>query len=351
MQAPAPMGYPYGGPVPMPYMPAVIVKPETVSGIRTYQITLVLDIIFATFAMIIGLSAVLITTSDTAGAFSLAALLGASVCGLVIVFVLNFIVSLMSVLKMHHGADEYGPEHAKNATRGVVFKWLGTGLSTIATVLVVYLLIIGTFALVGGGGVPATTFVPLLVTIFWTAGVTCKGQMYRHMVRALQPPELRFRADLASILIPGLGIVGIGVVGFVTLRLIALLQTQGPFTSTEIAQLTQVLIGGTFLPPGFAIVGYVLFLTVYLRTSDRLSQGLHQVHATMPSWPAYPMPMMAPPPPPAAAPAEFPPPSPSASVSMSSPAPAPTGIECPQCQQPVAPEAVFCMNCGARVKM
>ena len=30
----------------MPYMPAVIVKPETVSGIRTYQITLVLDIIF-----------------------------------------------------------------------------------------------------------------------------------------------------------------------------------------------------------------------------------------------------------------------------------------------------------------
>src|SRR2546428_5496045 len=223
MQAPAPMGYPYSGPVPMPYMPAVIVKPETVSGIRTYQITLVLDIIVATFALILGLSAVLIPPSDTAGAFSLAALLGASVCGLVIVFVLNFIVSLMSVLKMHHGADEYGPEHAKNATRGVVFKWLGTGLSTMATVLVVYLVIIGTFALVGGGGVPPTAFVPLLVTVFWTAGVTCKGQMYRPMAPALQPPVLRFRADIASILIPGLGIVGIGVVGVVTLRLIALL--------------------------------------------------------------------------------------------------------------------------------
>src|SRR5437879_621511 len=134
MQAPAPMGYPYGGPVPMPYMPAVIVKPEPGSGIRTYQITLVLDIFFATFAMIIGLSAILIVTSDTAGAFSLAALLGASVCGLVIVFVLNFIVSLMSVLKMHHGADEYGPEHAKNATRGGVFKWLRTGPSARVTV-------------------------------------------------------------------------------------------------------------------------------------------------------------------------------------------------------------------------
>jgi len=348
MQAPAPMGYPYGGPVPMPYMPAVIVKPETVSGIRTYQITLVLDIVFATFAMIIGLTAVLVTAADPESAFGLAALLGASVCGLVIVFVLNFIVSLMSVLKMHHGADEYGPEHAKNATRGVVFKWLGTGLSTIATVLVVYLLIIGTFAFVGGGGVPASTFIPLLVTIFWTAGVTCKGQMYRHMVRALQPPELRFRADLASILIPGLGIVGIGVIGYVTLRLVTLLQTQGPFTTPEIAQLTQALIGGTFLPPGFALVGYILFLTVYLRTSDRLSQGLHQVHATMPAWPAYPMPMMPPPPP--AVPMEFAPSSPSPSSSSTNVAPAPTGNVCPQCRQPVAPEAVFCMNCGARVK-
>src|SRR5256885_4240458 len=70
-----------------------------------------------------------------------------------------------------------------------------TTLFRSATVLVVYLLIIGTFAFVGGGGVPASTFIPLLVTIFWTAGVTCKGQMYRHMVRALQPPELRFRSE------------------------------------------------------------------------------------------------------------------------------------------------------------
>src|SRR5437879_9277898 len=93
----APIGYPYGSPVPMPYMPAVIVKPETVSGIRTYQITLVLDIIFATFAMIIGLSAVLGTTGGTNAAIGSAALLGASVCGLIIIFVLNFILSLMSV--------------------------------------------------------------------------------------------------------------------------------------------------------------------------------------------------------------------------------------------------------------
>ena len=346
----APIGYPYGSPVPMPYMPAVIVKPETVSGIRTYQISLVLDIVFSTFALIVGLSAVLVQATNATAAVSLAALLGASVCGLVIVFILNFIVSLMSVLKMHHGADEYGPVHAKNATRGVLFKWLGTGFSTIATVLVVYLVIAGSLSLFGGGGVPPATYIPLLVTIFWTGGVTCKGQMYRHMVRALQPAEIKFRADLASILIPALGLIGIGVIGYVTIQLVSLLQNPSGLTGQQVAQLTQVLIGGTFLPPGFAIVGYVLFLTVYLRTSDRLSQGLHQVHATMPAWPAYPMPMMAPPPPPAA-PAEFPPSSPSPSVSMSSPAPAPTGIECPQCHQPVAPEAVFCMNCGARVKM
>ncbi len=348
-----PTGYPYGGPVPMPYMPAVIIKPETVSGIRTYQISLVLDIIFGVFALTIGLSGVLVSTSDAAGAFSLAAILGASVCGLLIVFVLNFIVSLMSVLKMHHGADEYGPEHAKNATRGVVFKWLGTGLSTIATVLVVYLLIVGTFSFIGAGGVPPIAYVPLLVTVFWTAGVTCKGQMYRHMIRALQPPELRFRADLASLLIPALGVVGIGVIGFVTIQLLGALQNPGSIGASEAARLVPALIGGTFLPPGFALVGYILFLTLYLRTSDRLSEGLHQVHATMPAWPGYPAPMAVPPPPapiwPPAAPWPAPPIPPA-------PAPPPDGAKSPgpgsclQCGQPVASEAVFCMNCGARVK-
>ena len=349
MGAPAPVGYPYGPPVPMPYMPAVIVKPETVSGIRTYQISLVLDIVFAVFALTVGLTAVLVTASDSNSAISLAAILGASVCGLVIVFILNFIVSLMSVMKMHHGADEYGPEHAKNATRGVLFKWMGTALSTIATVLVVYLAIVGSFALLGGGGVPPAAFIPLLVTAFWTAGVTCKGQMYRHMVRALQPPELRFRADLASLLIPALGVVGIGVIGFVTYRLVTLLQS-GPFSGPEIAQLSQALIGGTFLPPGLALIGYVLFLTVYLKTADRLSQGLHQVHATMPAWPAYPMQM---PGPMYAAPPVPPPPFSPAPAAPASGLTAPVGnitATCPQCRQPVATEAVFCMNCGARLR-
>src|SRR6266498_3687248 len=104
----APSGYPYG-PFPMPYMPAVIVKPETVAGVRTYLIGLVLDIVFSVFALVIGLTAVLTPTNDSNAAFTLAAILGASACGLVIVFVINFIVSLMSVMKMHHGADEYGP--------------------------------------------------------------------------------------------------------------------------------------------------------------------------------------------------------------------------------------------------
>src|SRR2546428_1965221 len=154
----------------------------------------------------------------------------------------------MSVLKMHHGADEYGPEPAKNAAGGVLFKWLGTGLSTIATVLVVYLVIAGSISLFGGGGVPPATYIPLLVTIFWTGGVTCKGQMYRHMVRALQPPEIRFRADLASILIPALGLVGLGVIGYATARLVAAFQNPGSLTGPEGTQLVVALIGGP-LPP------------------------------------------------------------------------------------------------------
>ena len=224
-----------------------------------------------------------------------------------------------------------------------MFKWLGTGLSTVATVLVVYMVISGaSFLFFPGGALTLTAFVPLLVTIFWTAGVTCKGQMYRHMVRALQPPELRWRADIASLLIPALGIVGIGVVGFLTLSVLRLIQNPGSVNPISASQLVQGLIGGAFLPPGLALIGYVLFLTVYLRTSDRLSQGLSQVHASMPvmpMWPGYP-------PQPGQAPPTAPPP-----PAASSPAPAPTaGGTCPQCGQSVTPEAVFCMNCGARTK-
>src|SRR5437867_4829084 len=95
--------------------------------------------IFGVFALIVGLSAVLISVSDPVSAIAAAAITGSAVCGLIIVFVINFIVSLMAVMRMHHGADEYGPQHAANARRGVLFKWIGTTLSTLAAILVVYL--------------------------------------------------------------------------------------------------------------------------------------------------------------------------------------------------------------------
>src|SRR5881409_1596711 len=162
---------------PIPYWPNVVVKPDTVRGIQTYYVTLILDIIFGVFALIVGLSSILIVTSNSASAIAAAAITGSAVCGLVIVFVINFIVSLMAVIRMHHGADEYGPQHAANARRGVLFKWIGTTLSTLAAILVVYLVLAGS-SLLFGGPAPAILYVPLLVTVFWTAGVSSKGQMY-----------------------------------------------------------------------------------------------------------------------------------------------------------------------------
>src|SRR3989475_242335 len=160
-----------------------------------------------------------------------AAITGSAVCGLVIVFVINFIVSLMAVIRMHHGADEYGPQHAANARRGVLFKWVGTTLSTLAAILVVYLVLAGSSGFLFGGPAPTILYVPLLITIFWTAGVTSKGQMYRFMLRSLQPPETRRWSDIASILIPALGVIGIGVVGSVTARILQLLSN--PSSATD----------------------------------------------------------------------------------------------------------------------
>ncbi len=333
MAIPAPAG------PPVPYWPTVVVKPETVRGVQTYYVNLILDIIFGVFALIIGLSSIVVATAtDLPAAIAFAAVFGAAACGLIIVFVINFIVSLMSVLRMHHGADEYGPEHAVNARRGVVFKWIGTTLSTLAAILVVYLLIAGSAVFIGGSSVPATVYVPLLITVFWTAGVSSKAQMYRFMVRSLQPPETRRWSDLASILIPVLGIGGIVVVGYFTVRILTLAANPTAMTPGEAAQLSQIVLGGVFLPPGFALIGYIIFLTVYGRTRDRLSQGLVQLYSSVPPPPFWTAPPTSPAPPVAAP----------SSPSSATPG---TGVNfCPRCGHAVAADAQFCLNCGLQLR-
>src|SRR5256886_5770656 len=335
---PAPTGRP------IPYWPSVVVKRDTVRGIQTYYVTLILDIIFGVFALIVGLSSILIVTSNSASAIAAAAITGSAVCGLVIVFVINFIVSLMAVIRMHHGADEYGPQHAANARRGVLFKWVGTTLSTLAAILVVYLVLAGSSGFLFGGPAPTILYVPLLITIFWTAGVTSKGQMYRFMLRSLQPPETRRWSDIASILIPVLGVIGIGVVGSVTARILQLLSDPSAATDPrESSRLFSFLVGGVFLPPGFALVGYVVFFLIVGETKDRVSAGLSPLFPARPGASALSYPM--PPPramPPAAAPPPSAPPSPPAA-----PVSAAETTACPRCGFPSPSTAAFCANCGA----
>ena len=326
----------------MPSWPAVAIKPETVSGIRTYQMNLVLDIVFSIFALVLAATAMLAVSSDASSAFASAAVIGSAACGLVIVFIINFIVGLMSVFKMHHGLREYGPEHERSARMGVLFKWTGTALSTMAAILVVYLVFSGFLSFYTPGQVPITIYVPLLVTAFWTGGVSAKAQMYRLMVRALQPPNTRRWTDVASIAIPVLGIVGVGLVGFVTARVIGTFSNPASIDYFEASRLSQILIGGVFLPPGLALFGYAVFLVVYRQTIARLDAGLAQMYGGMVGygmWPGYAMP---PPAMPFPAPGWAPPPPPTA------PPPTAQVRACPQCGRPTAGEA-FCPNCGARL--
>src|SRR5437879_4051413 len=214
---------------PVPYWPSVVVKPDTVSGVQTYYVNLILDIIFGGFALTVGIASILVTTTDPVSAIAAAAVIGSATCGLVIVFVINFIVALMSVIRMHHGAREYGPDHQKNAGRGVLFKWIGTTMSTLAA----------------------------------------------------------------------------------------------------------ILVGGLFLPPCLAVIGYIMFLCIYSKTKDRLSKGLMQLYASVPP----PMVWVPPVPPPPVAPNPgFAPPV------------AGTTIACPKCGFASPPMNAFCMNCGASLK-
>ena len=326
--SPAPVG------PPVPYWPSVVVKPDTVSGVQTYYVNLILDIIFGGFALTVGIASILVTTTDPASAIAGAAIIGSASCGLVIVFVINFIVALMSVIRMHHGAREYGPDHEKNAGRGVLFKWIGTTMSTLAAILVVYLVIAGTSVLFAGSAVPTIIYVPLLVTVFWTAGVGSKAQMYRFMVRSLQPPDTRPLSDIASVLIPALGAIGIVLVGYVTVRVLDIATNPSSITSAESARLFSLMVGGVFLPPGLALIGYIMFLWIYSKTKDRLSKGLMQLYASIPP----PMVWVPPVPPP-----------PAPNPGFSAPAPG-TTIACPKCGFASPPTNAFCMNCGASLK-
>jgi len=324
----------------------MVVKPDTVRGVQSYRTGLILDIIFGFFALLISISGFLIGGSTTfEGTIAAAAILSASSCGLVIVFIINFIVSLMSVMRMSHGVDEYGAEHARNARRGILFKWLGTTMSTLAAILVVYILIQGsTFLFAPGNSVPIQVYIPLLITAFWTAGVACKGQMYRYLVRSLQPPETLQTSMLASLLIPVLGLVGIGVVGFATAQVISAFGGGVPDV-LETGRLVELMVSGVFLPPGLAVIGYFMFYWVYGKTYRRLNDSLAASPAPMVMAPAmwmapWPAPgMMAPyaagPSPPSAAPAPV--------------NPAAPGGRCPRCASPLSPGVRFCNACGLQL--
>lgn len=342
----APTSYPPG--VPVPYWPSVVVKPDTVRGVQTYFVNIVLDIIFGVFALAIGLSSITLTSSDVASTIAALAIVAAASCGLVIVFVINFILSLMSVIRMHHGANEYGPEHAANAKKGVMFKWIGTTLSTTAAVLVVYLVFLGTASFLGTT-IPPTFFVPLLVTVFWTAGVGAKGQMYRYMVRSLQPPETRRWSDISSALIPALGVIGIVIVGYFTVRFLTLFSNPAVVDPLEASRVAGALIGGAFLPPGFALFGYVVYLWIYSNTKGRLEKGLMQLYSAVPPMVAWSYPV-----PPVGA---VPPTAPTPPVNPASP-PGPGGMQppvnpmtkCPRCGFAAGSSDTFCSNCGAPLR-
>ena len=294
----------YGAPL-VPYLPSALGKVETVRGVRMCVLGLILDIVLGSFALLGSGAALLVVGADPLamlgamlpGAFDPAIsggppsllILGGAVIGLLITFVINFILALISTSEIYRGADEYGPEHGRNSRRGVVFMWVGTALSTTAAVLVAYLAIAGRTIFLPlaprepigfGGQITGTVFVPLLATVLWTGGVAAKAQMYRHMVRSLQPPQTRRWSDAASIVIPVLGGVGIAIVGFATLGLIALLQgPPGSGGAAEFTSLERLLVGGLFFPTGLAVAGYAVFLFIYQRTSQRLAEGLTAARA------------------------------------------------------------------------
>jgi len=118
-------------------------------------------------------------------------------------------------------------------------------------------------------------------------------------------------------------------------RILDVVANPGAVTSEEAARLFSLLIGGVFLPPGLALIGYVIFLSVYAKTRRRLDAGLATLYRAVPPPPAWAWPTA--------------PPSAPANPAPAAPPPVTPG-NCPTCGATVLAGATFCMNCGARVR-
>src|SRR3989454_11439935 len=104
---------------PVPYWPSVVVKPDTVSGVQTYYVNLILDIIFGGFALTVGIASILVTTTDPVSAIAAAAVIGSATGGIVSVFVISFIFALLPVIFIHHLAPVHGRDQQKKPGRRV----------------------------------------------------------------------------------------------------------------------------------------------------------------------------------------------------------------------------------------
>jgi hypothetical protein len=96
--------------------------------------------------------------------------------------------------------------------------------------------------------------------------------------------------------------------------------------------LSTIMITGVFLPPGFALVGYLIFLVIYGRTRERLSRGLAHLYASVPPPGAWTV----------GSTAAVVMPAPSAAGPTSS---AGQGF-CGRCGHPFTGGELFCTNCG-----
>jgi hypothetical protein len=263
-----------------------IPKLDTKKGLGNLQINLAFDMVFSILAIIVGVTGLLAAGASTAYnpvLYSLGAALCGALVGLIIIFIINFIISLLSIFAMRDGAPEFGPDHERNVYKAFAFKWMGTIMSITAVVSIMAMLVYTTGTYFGTGGVPPQVYVPVIISILWTAGVSFKALMYVYFVKAIAPPEKRSLLPIALWSVVVVGILAIALIGAGTFSLVT--RFMDAQTTGDYLTLTQGfggLLAGVFLAPGFAIVGYVLFTIIYAATAKAVREGRIQPQYTAP---------------------------------------------------------------------
>jgi len=269
--APAPAPQPYGPAAPQTYGP-----PPSQPYVPTVTFRTKEGVTYMTYALLVGL-----IMDAIQGIFGVVALMdplaaaGAG-CAMAVLALIWLIVFIFAVIKFHGGKTEFGPEHEKNVSRGIIMLIL---------IIVLYIVSVivgaaGAFWVAGtsitgdvSGAIAGVVMLTMGVLVVGIIIAIMTGLMLMYLIKYFLSPEDRTKCLIATAMYAVAPVIGIVLAG---------MALSG---AVSVAFLSYAGYPGKLV----AVVGSLLFYLVYNALKKRMESG--EIRPQPPGMPGMPGPM------------------------------------------------------------